>query len=196
MVAQFQWQKRGSVVRVLVPPGAIKALRSAETFAKIEMAAAHQLPGHARQLYALLADKKRLGKPEWTYELGELRALMGVADKKTYMRWDSFRSWVLVPAVEAINDYGTVTVDMVPVKRGRAVHSVKFTWSWKTLDEAQVTDEENERHSVARHKEAPMMADAPPLVEVEADPVIREGMAQLLGSLGNKLRVDDPNGGV
>jgi hypothetical protein len=59
-----------------------------------------------------------------------------------------------------------------------------------------VTDEENERHSVARHKEAPMMADAPPLVEVEADPVIREGMAQLLGSLGNKLRVDDPNGGV
>jgi hypothetical protein len=41
-----------------------------------------------------------------------------------------------------------------------------------------------------------MMADAPPLVEVEADPVIREGMAQLLGSLGNKLRVDDPNGGV
>jgi len=204
LVSNIRFKKRGSIVHLLVPPDAIKALRSADTFAKIETAAAHQLPGHARQLYALLADKKRLGKPEWTYELGELRALMGVAGKKTYTRWDSFRSWVLLPAVDAINNYGTVTVAMEPVKRGRAVHAVKFSWAWKSLDEAQVTDEENERHSVARRKDAPAIPDAPPLVkpdsdlgdgEAMADPVVRAGMAQLLGQLGNKLRVDDPEGG-
>jgi plasmid replication initiation protein len=170
----------------------VQALRSADTFAKIETAAAHQLPGHARRLYALLADKKRLGKPEWTFELDQLRALMGVADKKTYLRWASFRDWVITPAVAGINDYGTVTVTMEPVKRGRAVYAVKFSWVWKSLDEAHVTLEENERPHIARRKEAPATPSAPPLMEAEAcDPVVREGMARLLDGLGNKLRVPD-----
>lgn len=189
MVAQYEFKSGGSLVRVIIPPAAVKALRSGETFAKIEAAAAHQLPGHARRLYALLADKKRLKQPEWTFELDELRVLMGVATKKTYKRWDSFRSWVLVPAVDGINDYGTVTVAMEPVKQGRAVHAVKFSWSWKSLDDARVTDEENERHSTARRKDAPESPDAPPLVEAQPDPVVREGMTQLLGTLANNLRV-------
>ena len=191
MVAEWHIERGGAVARILIPPAAVQALRSADTFAKIETAAAHQLPGHARRLYALLADKKRLGKPEWTFELDQLRALMGVADKKTYLRWASFRDWVITPAVAGINDYGTVTVAMEPVKRGRAVHAVKFSWAWKSLDEAQVTNEENERHSTARRKASPEPPDAPPLVKTEADPVVREGMAQLLESLGGKLRSAD-----
>jgi hypothetical protein len=190
MVAEWHIEQGGSLARILIPPAAVLALRSADTFAKIETAAAHQLPGHARRLYALLADKKRLGKPEWTFDLDQLRALMGVADKKTYLRWASFRDWVLTPAIAGINDYGTVTVTMEPVKRGRAVDAVKFSWAWKTLDEAHVTNEENERHSAARRKEEPASPDAPPLVEAEPDPVVREGMTQLLGSLGSRLRVD------
>lgn len=191
MVAEWHIIKNGSVARLLVPPAAVQALRSADTFAKIEIAAAHQLPGHARRLYALLADKKRLGKPEWTYELSDLRALLGVAGTRSYARWAEFGRTVLTPAVNAINDYGTVIVTMEPVKRGRAVHAVKFAWSWKTLDEAQVTDEENKRHSIARRKDAPATSDAPPLVEAEPDPVVREGMAKLIGSLGDKLRAPD-----
>ena len=156
----------------------------------VETTAAHQLPGHARRLYALLADKKRLGKPEWTFELAELRALMGVADRKTYTRWDSFRVRVINPAVEAINDYGTVTVTMETVKRGRAIHAVRFIWAWKSLDDAHVTAEENERHSTARHKNAPADPDAPPLVET-ATAATREELDGLVTSLGNSLRVPD-----
>ena len=191
MVAEWHIVKNGSTARILLPPAAVKVLRSSDTFAKIETTAAHQLPGHARRLYALLADKKRLGKPEWTFELTDLRALMGVSDRKTYTRWDSFRARVINPAVEGINDYGTVTVSMEPVKRGRAVHAVKFVWSWKSLDDAQVTAEENERHSVARRKDTPTTPVAPPLVEPEPDPVVREEMARLLDGLGNRLRVSD-----
>ena len=190
VVGEYHIERGGTVARIHVMPAAVLALRSADTFAKIETAAAHQLPGHARRLYAILADKKRLGKPEWTFDLDQLRTLMGVAENSGYQRWNNFRARVIDPAVEAINDYGTVSVVMETVKRGRAVHAVKFKWSWKTLDEAQVTDEENERHSVARRKDVPTIADAPPLVEAEPDPVVREGMALLLGSLGNKLRVD------
>lgn len=192
MVAEWHIVQGGSLARILIPPAAVLALRSADTFAKIETAAAHQLPGHARRLYALLADKKRLGKPEWTFELVQLRNLMGVEGSRSYTRWGNFKDWVLIPAVEAINDYGTVTVTMEPVKRGRAVHAVKFSWAWKSLDEAHVTLEENERPHVARRKEPPEHPDAPPLMEAaEGDPVVREGMAQLVGSLSAKLRSPD-----
>lgn len=191
MVAEWHIVKNGSSARILIPPAAVKALRTADTFAKIETTAAHQLPGHARRLYALLADKKRLGKPEWTFELTDLRALMGVADKKTYTRWDSFRARVINPAVEAINDYGTVTVTMQTIKRGRAIHAIRFLWTWKSLDDAHVTTEENERHSIARRKEAPADPDAPPLVETTSPPATREDMDRLFTTLGQSMRVPD-----
>lgn len=191
MVAQYEFRGGGALVRIIIPPAAVKALRSGETFAKIETAAAHQLPGHARRLYALLADKKRLGKPEWTFELAELRSLMGVAETRSYARWAEFSRTVLTPAMDGINDYGTVTVTMEPVRCGRSIQAVKFSWSWKTLDDARVTDEENERHSVARRKDAPEHPDAPPLVESEPDPMVHEDMAKLINSLGDKLRAPD-----
>lgn len=191
MVAEWHIIKNGSSARILIPPAAVRALRTADTFAKIETTAAHQLPGHARRLYALLADKKRLGKPEWTFELTDLRALMGVTDKKTYTRWDSFRARVINPAVEAINDYGTVTVTMQAIKRGRAIHAIRFRWTWKSLDDAHVTTEENERHSTARRKEAPTDPDAPPLVETTSPPATREDMDRLFTTLGQRMKVPD-----
>lgn len=79
--------------------------------------------------------------------------MLGVADKVSYERWNNFRQWVLDPAIAAINDFGTVSVKMTPEKVGRAVASVRFDWDWKTIDEARVTDEENEKPAVARRKE-------------------------------------------
>lgn len=190
MVAEWHILKNGSLARILIPPSAVRALRSAETFAKIETTAAHQLPGHARRLYALLADKKRLGKPEWTYDLGELRELMGVAATRSYARWGEFARTVLNPALIAINDYGTVAVTMETVKQGRTVTGVKFSWSWKTMDDAHVTVEENERHSAARRKAAPSVPDAPPLVET-APAVTREELDGLVTGLSKSLRVPD-----
>lgn len=191
IVAQYEFRDGGSAVRIIIPPAAVTALRSGDTFAKIEAAAAHQLPGHARRLYALLADKRRLKQPEWTFELDELRSLMGVTETRSYARWAEFSRTVLTPAVDGINDYGTVVVTMAPIKRGRSVHAVKFSWAWKSLDDARVTTEENERHSTARRKATPNQSDAPPLVEAEPDPVVREGMGQLLEGLGQKLRSPD-----
>lgn len=196
MVAEWHIVRDGALARILMPPAAVKALRSADTFAKIEIAAAHQLPGHARRLYALLADKKRLGKPEWTFELVELRGLMGVADKKTYLRWASFRDWVLTPAVNAINDYGTVTVTMTPVKHGRAVRGVRFAWAWKSVDEAAVTVEENSRHSAARRKDAARNPDAPPLVEAASQFVEAGEIADLVSGVTASFRVPADNQGL
>jgi hypothetical protein len=164
VLAEWRITAGGSVARLLIPPAGVHALRSPANFTKIEATAAHRLTGHGRQLYALLADKKRLGRPYWIFDLGELRALMGVDDKSSYSVWGAFRRSVLDPAIEAINDYGTVTIKMTPEKRGRSVHAVRFDWHWKDPHEAAETTVENERHSAARRK-SQGTADAPPIIE-------------------------------
>lgn len=165
IVAEWHITQGGTVARILIPPAAVQALRAPATFARIETTAAHRLSGHARRLYAILADKKRLRRPTWTYELDELRALLDLAGRRAYDRWDDFARRVLKPAVAAINDYGTVEVTMTPVKLGRSITAVRFDWRWKSVDEARETDEENERHTTARRQDPPTEPDAPPMIE-------------------------------
>jgi hypothetical protein len=171
VLAEWHITAGGSIARLLITPAGVHALRSPSNFTKIEAAAAHRLTGHGRQLYALLADKKRLGRPYWIFDLGELRALMGVDGKSSYSIWGAFRRSVLDPAIEAINDYGTVTVKMTPEKRGRTVHAVRFDWHWKDPHDATETAVENDRHRAARRKNQET-ADAPPILEdtAQGDP--------------------------
>ena len=161
ILAQWELREGGTVARLLVPPAAIQAIRAPKTFAKIEITAAYRLKGHARRLYAALADKKHMGQKWWEYPLDELQHLFQLEGK--YSKWYDFSRYVLIPALVEINDFGTVTVKATPKKIGRSVRSVRFDWSWKKLDDARVTDEENERHKSARHKTSD--GTAPPLLE-------------------------------
>ena len=164
VLAEWHITEGGSMARLLIPPAGVHALRSPTNFTKIEATAAHRLTGHARRLYAILADKKRLGRPYWTFTLDELRALMGVEAQKSYDVWAQLRKRVLDPAVAAINDYGTVDVKMTLEKRGRSVHAVRFDWRWKDPHDATETAAENERHSRARRRKQ-AADDAPPMIE-------------------------------
>jgi hypothetical protein len=192
VLAEWHIEQGGSLARLLIPPAGVHALRSPANFTKIEAYAAHRLSGHARQLYAILSDKKRLGRPSWRFTVDELRALMGVETQKSYNVWGAFRRSVLDPAVEAINDYGTVSVRMTPEKLGRSIHAVRFDWSWKDPHAATETARENERHSGTRRK-SQAMDDAPPMIEdePEAEPALawwrrltdaeRDGWAERVG---------------
>ena len=162
VIAEWHIEQGGAVTRLLIPPSAINAIRAPDTFAKIEAFAAYKLQGPGRRLYAALADKKRLNQKYWVFGIDELREMLGVGDKKAYQRWNNFRFRVLDPALGAVNDFGTVTVKMTPEKVGRAVASVRFDWNWKTIDEARVTHEENEKPSIARRKDDETR-EAPPL---------------------------------
>lgn len=172
VLAEWHITEGGSMARLLIPPAGVHALRSPANFTKIEATAAHRLTGHGRQLYAILADKKRLGRPYWVFDLPELRALMGVDDKPSYSVWGAFCRSVIDPAIDAINDYGTVTVKMTPEKRGRSVHAVRFDWHWKDPHEATETALENNRHSGARRK-AQESSGAPPIIQdtPQGDPI-------------------------
>ena len=170
ILAQWEIIEGGTVTRLLVPPAAIQAIRAPKTFAKIEITAAYRLKGHARRLYAALADKKHMGQPYWEYPLGELQRLFQLEGK--YSKWYDFSRYVLTPALEEINDFGTVTVKAMPQKIGRSVRSVRFDWKWKSIDAARVTDEENARHRSARGKTGD--GSAPPLTNDAAKVEERE----------------------
>jgi hypothetical protein len=158
MIAEWRIEKHGSLVRVLVPPAAAIALLSGTSYAKIEIAATYRMKGNARRLYAALADKKHQHQPYWTFPLEELRKIFDVQ----YPKWYDLHRYALVPALAEINDFGTVIVTMEPQKVGKAVVGVRFDWKWKTIDEARVTDEENEQPKGARHMDR-TRSDAPPL---------------------------------
>lgn len=204
LVAEWHITEGGSKARILIPPAGVHALRSPGNFVKIETTAAHRLPPHARRLYALLADRKRQREPYAQWGLDNLRGLLGVDDKRSYDVWAQLAKRVLTPAVEAINDYGTVRVKMTPVKSGRSVAAVRFDWQWKDPHEATETVAENERHSAARRKEQ-ASNDAPPIIEDEeqADPALtwwgklrnaeREDWADRVGRI---LRTEGPGGKI
>jgi hypothetical protein len=173
ILAQWEIIEGGTVARLLIPPAAIQAIRAPKTFAKIEITAAFQLKGHARRLYAALADKKNMGQKWWEYPLDELQHLFQLEGK--YSKWYDFSRYVLTPALIEINDFGTVAVKASPQRKGRSVRSVRFDWTWKTLDEARVTDEENERHKSARRKTSD--GTAPPLIETEKPQLTSEERA-------------------
>lgn len=166
LLAEWQIVEGGAKVRLLIPPAGIQALRLPATFVKIEEMAAVQLPGHARRLYGLLADRKRQTRKSWTYSLEELRFALGVEQHKSYDRFNNLRQRVLEPAVKAINDFGTVEVKMRPKKVGRSVDRVEFSWEWKSADAAKETAEENDRHSSSRRRQQDT-DDAPPMIDDE-----------------------------
>lgn len=169
LIAEWHVTEGGSKARILIPPAGVHALRSPGNFVKIETTAAHRLPPHARRLYALLADRKRQREPYAQWSVDNLRGLLGVDDKRSYDVWAQLAKRVLNPAIEAINDFGTVQVRMTLVKSGRSVAAVRFDWHWKDPHEAAQTVAENERHSTARRKEQ-VTTDAPPMIEDEPLP--------------------------
>lgn len=166
ILAQWEFVEGGAVARLLIPPAAISAIRAPETYSKIEITAAYKLKGHARRLYASLADKKNLKKPFWEYPLGELQTLFDLQGK--YPKWYDFSRYVLTPALEEVNDFGTVRVTAKPIKKGRSIVAVRFDWSWKDVREADETNAENERHGSARRKKQ-VDNSAPPLAVVDTD---------------------------
>ena len=149
------------VVRLLLPPSAIRALRLPQTFAKIDAETAHRLPPNARTLYGLIADKFRLNKPEWLIGLDDLKGALGLSSSQ-YSDFFNFKRRVLNPSTDAINQFGVCNLTWEPVKLGLSVRSIRFRWTLKQMAEAETVAKENGRHRVAKGK-TQEDASAPPL---------------------------------
>jgi len=166
MIAQYELPHRADRVRLLVPPMAVKVIRSPRTFARIETLAIHHMSGPAQRLYAALADRKRqTTRKDQDYTLDKLRHLFGVPGK--YQRWERLYAGLLKPAIDGIAKFGTVDVTMTKIKSGRRVVGVNLAWQWKDLKHAEAVATETER--VRPYAEIPAVPAAPPLVPETID---------------------------
>ena len=87
---------------------------------------------YAIRLYELMSLRAGLTrKHEELFTLPELRARLGVPDGKL-TRWVHLRQKALDPAVAEVNHLSPFAVSWTPVKHGRAVAAVRFSWRKKT----------------------------------------------------------------
>ena len=84
---------------------------------------------YALRLYTVLSLRAGLRKASEDFMLDDLRSLLGVTG--TYDRWDNLNQWVIRPALAEINQLAGFMVGYTPLRSGRKVVGVRFTWGQK-----------------------------------------------------------------
>lgn len=83
---------------------------------------------HSIRIYELITQYRSVGNREISVE--ELKKWLQVED--SYSRWNNFKARVLDPAITEINEKSDLFVEVEYVKRGRAIHALKFVISTKS----------------------------------------------------------------
>lgn len=109
---------------------------------------------YAIRLYELLKSYEWQGikKP---IELEELKACIGASN---YERFNDFRRWALIPAVNEINAYTDIKVDWKPIQDGRKVVSVLF--EIRKISGEEINTRREKRWKVLRIDITPERAEA------------------------------------
>ena len=146
--------RASGVLRFAFPALLIPILKEPRRFARLRVHFLLKLSGkYSVTLYELLEAVANKNDPVLIASVDELRQWLKVQDGKL-TRYQDFRRFVLEPAVEQINrdpSGAGFTVDMQPVKKGRAVEKIRFTVC-KTDDRARMESE-------LKNSELPLFAD-------------------------------------
>ncbi len=78
------------------------------------------------RLYLLLSLRSGLRKTSETFEMDDLRHILGLEDNK-FSRWPDLRRFVLDRAVAEINHLAGFRIGYIPIKKGRKITAVKLT---------------------------------------------------------------------
>lgn len=116
---------------------------------------------HAVRLYDFLIGG--VGKyTERLVELNELKSVLGVADKKSYNVFNTFKNSVLEPAVNGNDKSSDINLSYTPIRRsGRKYTHILFEFSKKTVETAEqnVADVGEEALNIANKQKIQSMRD-------------------------------------
>jgi replication initiator protein len=141
--AEVSKQSRSTgMLRFAFPALLIPILKDPKRFARLRVHFLIGLSGkYAVTLYELLESVANKLEPVLDVPIDALRLWLKVPEGKL-TRYQDFRRFVLEPSIEQINAKrlgAGFTVDMQPMKKGRAVHRVRF--HIKKVDERRVIEE-------------------------------------------------------
>jgi hypothetical protein len=105
---------------------------------------------YALALYEVLQKRRNL-KHQWseTFQLDQMRALLGVPDDKLAAYRD-FKRRALVPAIDEVSGLADYGIKFAEVKKGRAVVAITISWWRKNEDELKLAFQELRRPRVGR----------------------------------------------
>lgn len=130
---------------------------------------------YALRLYLFLSLRAPLRKTGQSFDLTELRELLGLSGG-TLSRWQDMRRFAIDPAIAEINHLAGFHAGYSTIKRGRRITGVRLTWGLKSPDELAETQRELDRSRIgrtarrdelvetiiqARHRLAESLANAP-----------------------------------
>ncbi len=78
---------------------------------------------YSKRIYLLLMEHKKIGHREFLVE--DLQEILQVP--KSYKVYSKFKQGILTPAIEDINKFGEIVVEMQEIKRVRKIHKLIFT---------------------------------------------------------------------
>jgi plasmid replication initiation protein len=92
---------------------------------------------YALALYEIVQKRGEL-KYKWEeiFSIEEIRNLLGV-DPKKLKRFANLNAWALQPAAQEVNNLADYGVELLPLKKGKAVHAIKLKW-WKKTPEERI----------------------------------------------------------
>ena len=143
---------------------------------------------YSARLYELLKSHAYKEKPLVDFEVGDLRARLGVEPGK-YAQYAGFRSRVILPAIEDINGYTDLVVEIREKTSGRKITRVYFAVEVKDIK--PLAQREDEGLLPAKAKRKPAKPDEEAVVQVEMSILPYPGDA-LKDSGGEELSEDLP----
>lgn len=94
---------------------------------------------HSIRIYELLKQYENIGNR--TFTVDELKKILMLEGQ--YNRFSNFESRVLKPTMKEINDYTDLKVSYEKIKKGKAIHSIKYKIELKEIDDYKAYLEEN-----------------------------------------------------
>lgn len=182
------------VLRYDWPVNLVKVLRNPAKYGKIELKTVTAMrSAYAIRLYTVVAARfaERHNQPRAELTLGELRDWLSVPDDKL-VAWSDLKKRAIDPALNEVNALCPLfSVQIEPVKVGKAVRRVVVTWDAKPAYSAmeQLAVDEVNRHKAGRG--ARVAGTVEGVVERPCDKVLPRVMSAAIAAGLTRRAVDD-----
>ena len=181
-------ETNGAEIYYRFPPELVKIIENTEVFARIHTDVMFQLSSkYSLALYEFLQRRGNLKHVKYELlSIDELRGLFAVPKGKL-KPFGHLNKYAIQPAIKEVSFLSDFEIEAEPVKTGRSVTHIKFSWSRKTNIGKQISAvEELQRHKAGRKER--MNNDVETVVDSDIQPLTK-GFAKLSDLVTQKLQV-------
>ena len=132
------------------PPDLLAVIQQSKAWATIKSHIMYALRSkYSIRLYEMVERRIGLMKQHEEFTVDEFRAMLGVPEGKLE-RFADFNKHCLKPALEEVNHLTDFVVQVMAIKKGRAVEKLHMSWFKKSPSELRAAHDEREKSRIGR----------------------------------------------